>query len=868
MKQARARTGGRARAARWWARAVLLCLLVGAAPGAGAAAPEDEIPRHTLERRALTEPEAVLAALPEELAAAAARGDRREAALLQLARANACRIAADWTCQRDAGAAAVAEAQASGAVDAPLLVVRGLIAQSRGAIALQEFALGERLLTDAGVRLRSHPQAELEADVDLAWSSLNFLLGRHAGAAEYADRGLAVLGARAPSLRVRLLRNKARAQAQLGQWAEAGRTLALTQPLQAALADPKLSADIELELARVARERGDVTAMRRSGEAVQRYAEQLDNAQLRGQADETLGLAAAMAGDADGAQRLLRDATEAYHGLHLQREELNALQELLQQLLRAGTPADALRAHLGHYLELQAEVARVEAERSADDLSARIRYAEQAVEVERLRGDQALSAEREAKLTDRQQSTALLALASAAAMLGLAASFYLQRRLNRELALAMARLRESEARYRVLADHARDLVVRMRPDGTRLYVSPSVRELLGWEVEEAMQTRWELVHADDRARVQQVLAGLVRDGGSVTVRYRLQRKDGSYAWMEALAQLAPSPSAGHAHEIVYTAREVTERVLAEQALERSEQRLRAVTDNTPALIAHIDADERYTFANALSARLFGVDAAAIVGRSVREVRGEATYRLVQPHIAAVLRGERQQFEGESEINGRRFYFETTFVPDRDDSGSVRGFYSLTADITPRKLAELELARLARADSLTGLANRRDFEERLAIAVARAQRHARPLALLYLDIDRFKAVNDSLGHQVGDAVIREFAQRLQHCLRQEDLVARLGGDEFVVLLEDANDAQAAAATARKIVEVMRAPFVLGEHTLTVSTSVGAAFASAPRDAATLTALADRALYAAKARGRDTWQMSQDDETGSGSAPSAT
>lgn len=95
----------------WWARAVLLGLLVGAAPGAGAAAAEDEIPRHPLERRALTEPEAVLAALPEELAAAAARGDRREAALLQLARANACRIAADWTCQRDAGAAAVADAE-------------------------------------------------------------------------------------------------------------------------------------------------------------------------------------------------------------------------------------------------------------------------------------------------------------------------------------------------------------------------------------------------------------------------------------------------------------------------------------------------------------------------------------------------------------------------------------------------------------------------------------------------------------------------------------------------------------------------------------------------------------------------------------
>lgn len=860
MRQARARTGGRAGAAQWWARAVLLGGVFAAAASAGAEAPNDEVPRHPLERRALTEPEAVLAALPAELAAAGARGDHREQALLQLARANACRIAADWPCQRDAGAAAVADAEASHADDAPLLVVRGLIAQSRGAIALQEFALGERLLTDAGVRLRSHPQAELEADVDLAWSSLNFLLGRHAGAAEYADRGLAALGARAPSLRVRLLRNKARAQAQLGQWEEARRTLALTQPLQATLADPKLSADIELELARVARARGDVAAIRRSGEAVQRYAEQLDNAQLHGQADETLGLAAAMAGDADAAQRLLRDAAEAYHGLHLQREELNALQELLRQLLRASTPADALRAHLGHYLDLQAEVAKVEAERSAEDLSARIRYAEQAVEVERLRGDQALSAEREAKLTDRQQSTALLALLSAAAMLALAASFYLQRRLNRELALAMARLRESEARYRVLADHSRDLVVRMRPDGTRLYVSPSVCELLGWEVEEAMQTRWELVHPDDRARLQATLAGLLRNGDCITVRYRLQRKDGSYAWMEALAQLAPSPTAADALEIIYTARDVSERVLAEQALERSEARLRAVTDNTPALIAHIDDAERYTFANALSGKVFGVDPAAMVGRSVREVRGEAAYRLVQPHIAAVLRGERQQFEGQTEIGGRLFYFETILVPDRDDGGIVRGFYSLTSDITPRKLAELELARLAHADSLTGLANRRHFDEGLAIAVARAQRHARPLALLYLDIDRFKAINDSLGHQVGDAVIREFAQRLQRCLRQEDLVARLGGDEFVVLLEDIADAQAVAATARKIVEVMRNPFVLGAHTLAVSTSIGAAFAPTPRDPATLTALADRALYAAKARGRDTWTVVQDGEHG--------
>lgn len=811
------------------------------------AAEDDPVPRDPLELRALTEPSAVLQALPSALELARAAGDQHHVALLQIARANACRIAADWTCQRDAGLAA---RQAAQIANEPILIVRGLIAESRGHIALQEFARGEQLLDEAQSLLGEHPLPDLLADVHLGYSSLYYSLGIPVGAADYAERGLRALGQReVPVIRGRLLRNKVRALAQLGQWDQAAQVLAQARPFGQTQGDPKLGGEIEIESARVAAARGDHAAMQRSGERILELAALLKNAQLRGQGYEVLGNAANAHGDVNGAAAQWRTALQEFHQLGQDRDELRVLGDLLRQPATVRPDTSAL---LARYLELQARVEDTERRRTAQDLDTRLKYAQQKLDLTRLQGEAELSSQREAALREHQRLTDYVTAFGALVALVLAASFVAQRRSNRRLEQAFARLGESESRYRVLAENSRDLVVRMRLDGTRLYISPSVREMLGYAPEELLEPRWELVHGDDRAKLVDVVRGLKARGDTARVSYRIRRSDGEYAWLEALAQRVAGPT-GDADEIVYTARDISERVLAERALEQSERRLRAVTDNAPAMITYNDMDERYTFANAPSARMFGIAPSELIGRTLREACGEALYASLQPRIAAALRGERQHFEGDAEMGGRRYYYESNFVPDVDADGRCRGFFALTTDITRRKLAELELDRLARIDSLTGIANRRQFDEAFAATISRAQRHARPLALLYLDIDRFKSINDSLGHQIGDAVIRAFATRLQLCLRQEDLLARLGGDEFVVALEEVARPEDAGTVAHKIVEAMRLPLPLGDKTLSFTTSVGVAFTRAPRDAETLIKLADRALYAAKEAGRNGYKL---------------
>ena len=166
----------------------------------------------------------------------------------------------------------------------------------------------------------------------------------------------------------------------------------------------------------------------------------------------------------------------------------------------------------------------------------------------------------------------------------------------------------------------------------------------------------------------------------------------------------------------------------------------------------------------------------------------------------------------------------------------------------------ELERLARVDALTDLPNRRQLDERVALALRRFQRHRTPIALLCLDIDRFKRINDAHGHAAGDAVLQAFAGRLLECVRETDLVARAGGDEFVILLDDA-PAGAAERVAGKVIEAMSTPVDVRGSMIDVGTSIGIAYAVPGDDAAALVAAADEALYAAKNGGRNRYRVAR-------------
>lgn len=175
------------------------------------------------------------------------------------------------------------------------------------------------------------------------------------------------------------------------------------------------------------------------------------------------------------------------------------------------------------------------------------------------------------------------------------------------------------------------------------------------------------------------------------------------------------------------------------------------------------------------------------------------------------------------------------------------------DITERKRMEEALQSVAQTDALTGLANRLLFRDRLDQALARARRHGTRLALVYLDIDRFKEVNDTLGHPAGDALLKEFAARLRGAVRASDTVARLGGDEFVVLLEDVKAEDCAGRVAEKLMTECRRPFMLEAGEIVASTSAGLACGGGSIDAEVLLRRADNALYEAKRAGRDQYRV---------------
>jgi diguanylate cyclase (GGDEF)-like protein/PAS domain S-box-containing protein len=196
------------------------------------------------------------------------------------------------------------------------------------------------------------------------------------------------------------------------------------------------------------------------------------------------------------------------------------------------------------------------------------------------------------------------------------------------------------------------------------------------------------------------------------------------------------------------------------------------------------------------------------------------------------------------------------VVERDSHGQVLRMNGTNADIGTRKQAEEQLAHQAHHDALTGLPNRILFQARLDRAMARTRRSHTLMAVMYLDIDKFKNINDTLGHAMGDALLKEFARRLAGCVRNVDTVARLGGDEFAVILEHLDEREAGRRIAEKIVTAMRPEFTLEYRTLSITTSVGVAFhqgGSDERSADHLVKKADEALYAAKGAGRNNYQV---------------
>ena len=295
---------------------------------------------------------------------------------------------------------------------------------------------------------------------------------------------------------------------------------------------------------------------------------------------------------------------------------------------------------------------------------------------------------------------------------------------------------------------------------------------------------------------------------------------------------------------------------AKEELAVSEKRTRMITDNLPALVAYIDSNERYVFHNSLYRNIQGIDVSTMLGKTMREVYREEDYALVKNEIALAMTGKRVAFERSVTKEGVEGHYKFEYTPDFDAAGKVAGLYSMVTNVTGMKRVQNQLALLARIDTLTGLPNRNSLYDRLAEAVIRSRRNGTKLGCLYLDLDHFKQVNDTLGHAGGDDLLKQFGARLQTCVRQTDMVARLAGDEFVIVIEGLELYEGARLVAAKVIEAMQVPFVLaGMHRL-ITTSIGVAVADGQTDDPdSLLKKADEALYRAKRSGKNLFEFYQ-------------
>jgi diguanylate cyclase (GGDEF)-like protein/PAS domain S-box-containing protein len=325
------------------------------------------------------------------------------------------------------------------------------------------------------------------------------------------------------------------------------------------------------------------------------------------------------------------------------------------------------------------------------------------------------------------------------------------------------------------------------------------------------------------------------------------RKDGKEITV-LLSVTALRDEEGAITGFLHVATDVTERKAAEAMLRKQSAAITASMDG----IGILDAELDFTYANDALAKLFGFAVPqALLGKSLQDLYSETENdRFRQAILPAVF--EHGRWRGETtgvRRDGSTFPQEISLTAL--DGG---GIVIVVRDVSERTYAEEQIKHLAYHDALTGLPNRLLFKDRLTVALSHAQRNGSRLAVLFLDLDRFKVINDSLGHNIGDQLLQALAARVQSCVRESDTVARLGGDEMTLLLPNLNRSEDAAPVAQKILEAVRYPFHIEGREFYITTSIGISlYPEDGLDAETLIKNADTAMYQAKEQGRDNYQL---------------
>ncbi len=410
-------------------------------------------------------------------------------------------------------------------------------------------------------------------------------------------------------------------------------------------------------------------------------------------------------------------------------------------------------------------------------------------------------------------------------------------------------LKESESRFRLLAEHATDMVTRLSPGGDFIYVSPSCQAILGFAPQALVgKSLFAFIHADCTSKV----AACLREE---TCRFvcRMRTTSDVYVWLDISTQLLRDPKTGKILEVHASSRDISEAIHAQEALERSNEKFSKAFHTSLDGFAIVGIDSTTVLeANLSFAQTLDLEQGKLVGSSLESLPCWLT-KADQQRLRRELAVNREVRDFEATLHtlgGEEVYVQlsASFLELQQEPCII---YSLR-NITSQKLAEKEIKFMAMHDQLTGLPNRRLFLDRFEQTLHRTRRYGEKACLMFVDLDAFKEINDKLGHQIGDAVLKEAATRLEKCVRKSDTVARVGGDEFVLILGGQVESKQVEKIARKIIRELSKEIMVFGYQCAISASIGISLF--PTDGQSLDVLlhkADAAMYQAKKAGGDTF-----------------
>ncbi|MFA7382046.1 MAG: EAL domain-containing protein [Desulfurivibrionaceae bacterium] len=412
-----------------------------------------------------------------------------------------------------------------------------------------------------------------------------------------------------------------------------------------------------------------------------------------------------------------------------------------------------------------------------------------------------------------------------------------------------------EREFRTLAENTPDVIVRYDKDLRRIYVNPAwamangipVGDVLGKTPSEKA-VRVAAVAADYEAKLRWVL----ETGQRLTFEIAWTNEADKTVLFEMQA-VAEFDEQGIPSGVLTVARDISEHREVQRKLARREQDFRTLAENSPDTISRYNHECIRTYANQTFARLAGVHPKEIIGKRPSDYNPGPAALAYEAKIRQVfVSGEDCEWEYRwHDCKGSMIISHIRIVPERDETGRIVSVLAVGRDISHLRQIQSELEYMVRHDPLTGLPNRLHARERTEQAIAAARRNSKKVALLFVDLDNFKTINDSLGHPVGDAVLQAVAERLRSSMRESDTIGRQSGDEFLVCISEAADVEAVASVVGKIRDAFELPLAVGNRQLFASMSIGISlFPDDGDDFDTLLKLADTAMYDAKNAGRNT------------------